>query len=108
MAENKTAESVAEEPNGTVEATNANIELVLDIPLALQVQLGEARLPLRDVLRLGPGSVIRLNKSEGDPVELYVNGRLIATGQVVTTPEGSVGVQVNSIVTRMERIRSIR
>lgn len=90
------------------ETPAGNLDLVMDIPLAIQVQLGETRMTLREVLKLGAGSLIRLNKSESEAVELFVNGKLVATGQIVTTPEGSVGVQVHSIVTRMERIRSLK
>ncbi|MBM3215088.1 flagellar motor switch protein FliN [Candidatus Poribacteria bacterium] len=105
MAENN-AGSLTE--NGDSDAGSANIEMVLDIPLSVQVQLGEVRMSLRDVLKLGSGSMIRLNKSDGDAVDLYVNGKLVANGQIVTTPEGTVGVQVTQIATRMERIRSLR
>ena len=83
-----------------------NLDMLLDIPLSIHVRLGETRLPLRDVLTLSPGSTLQLNRSENEPVELYVNGKLIATGQVIQTPEGNVGVEVSTIVTRAERIRS--
>lgn len=96
------------EDDTTDETPAGNLDLVMDIPLAIQVQLGETRMTLREVLKLGAGSLIRLNKSESEAVELFVNGKLVATGQIVTTPEGAVGVQVHSIVTRMERIRSIK
>ena len=90
---------------GTSGATQANIELLMDIPLSIQVRLGETRLPLREVLSLSPGATLRLNRSDREPVELYVNGKLIGTGQVIQTPEGNVGVEVSSIVTRAERLR---
>ena len=85
--------------------TQANIDLLMDIPLSIQVRLGETRMPLRDVLSLSPGSTLRLNRSENDPIQLFVNGKLIGTGQVIQTPEGNVGVEVSSIVTRAERLR---
>ncbi|GIX07177.1 MAG: hypothetical protein KatS3mg115_1580 [Candidatus Poribacteria bacterium] len=85
-----------------------NIELLLDIPLTITVELGEARLPLEEVLRLGPGSVLRLNRGEHEGVELRVNGRLIATGQIIQLPEGGIGVEVVSIATRSERLRSLQ
>lgn len=107
MAESRSG-ALRPEEETEEEALPEHLDLVLDIPLTVQVQLGEARLTLREVLKLGAGSLIRLNKSESEAVELYVNGKLIATGQIVTTPEGTVGVQVHSIVTRLERIRSLR
>lgn len=100
--------NLAESTDEPASAGSANMDLILDIPLTVQVHLGETRLPLRDVLNLNAGSILRLNKNEGDPVELSVNGKLIATGDIVTTPEGAVAVRVTSIVTRMERIRSLR
>jgi flagellar motor switch protein FliN/FliY len=107
MANNKVG-GLLPEDELSEETPPANLDLVLDIPLAMQVQLGETRMTLREVLKLGVGSLIRLNKSEAESVELYINGKLVATGQIVTTPEGTVGVQVHSIVTRMERIRSLK
>ena len=107
MADSRLGALVPEDDT-TDETPAGNLDFVLDIPLAIQVQLGETRLTLREVLKLGAGTLIRLNKSESEAVELYVNGKLIATGQIVTTPEGTVGVQVHSIVTRMERIRSLK
>jgi flagellar motor switch protein FliN/FliY len=103
--EEGTPDEQAQESN-TGQRAPANIEMLLDIPLSIQVRLGETRLPLRDVLNLSAGSTLRLNRSENEPVELYVNGKLIATGQVIQTPEGNVGVEVSTIVTRAERIRS--
>ena len=85
-----------------------NIEMLLDIPLTITVELGEARLPLEEVLRLGPGSVLRLNRGEHEGVDLRVNGKLIATGQIIQLPEGGIGVEVVSIVARAERLRSLQ
>ena len=93
------------EPGGS---GNANIDMLLDIPLSIHVRLGETKMALRDVLKLAPGEIIRLNRSEGDGVELYVNGRMIATGQIIQTPEGNIGVEIGSIVTRAERLRSVK
>jgi len=92
---------------GGSDAERANMDILLEVPLAVHVQVGQTRMPLREVLKLGPGSILRLNKQEGEGVELYINGRLIANGQIIQTPEGNVGVEVTSIVNRAERMRSV-
>jgi len=85
-----------------------NLELILDIPLQIDVQLGQTKMPLKEVLELSSGSIIKLNKSESDPVELLINGKLVAEGQIVLTDKNTLGIQVTSIVNRVERIRSLR
>jgi flagellar motor switch protein FliN/FliY len=105
MEENVVNEDIADD--AVAAAEQANMEILLDVPLAVHVQVGQTRMPLREVLKLGPGSILRLNKNEGDGVELYINGRLIANGQIIQTPEGNIGVEVTSIVTRAERLRSV-
>ena len=85
-----------------------NLELILDIPLQIDIQLGQTKIPLREVLELSSGSIIKLNKSESDSVELLINGKLVAEGQIVVTNRNTLGVQVTSIVNRVERIRSLR
>ena len=105
MEENVVNEDIADD--GAPAAEQANMDILLDVPLVVHVQVGQTRMPLREVLKLGPGSILRLNKNEGDGVELYINGRLIANGQIIQTPEGNIGVEVTSIVTRAERLRSV-
>ena len=105
MEENVVNEDVADD--GSAAAEQANMDILLDVPLSVHVQVGQTRMPLREVLKLGPGSILRLNKNEGDGVELYINGRLIANGQIIQTPEGNLGVEVTSIVNRAERMRSV-
>jgi flagellar motor switch protein FliN/FliY len=95
------------EDEGTTDNERANMDILLDVPLSVHVQVGQTRMPLREVLKLGPGSILRLNKHEGEGVELYINGRLIANGQIIQTPEGNLGVEVTSIVNRAERMRSV-
>jgi len=85
----------------------SRLDLVMDISLPLTVELGRARMQIQDLLRLAPGSVIELDKSAGDPVELLINDRPIAKGEVVVIDE-NFGVRLTSIVTPTERIRSLR
>jgi flagellar motor switch protein FliN/FliY len=68
-------------PNDTVVAATRN--LVMDIPVSLSVELGQTQLEVREVLALGAGSVIELNKLQEEPVDIRINGRLIARGEIV-------------------------
>jgi flagellar motor switch protein FliN/FliY len=85
-----------------------NLELILDIPLQIDIQLGQTKMPLNEVLELASGSIIKLNKSESDPVELLINGKLVAEGKIVVTEGNILGIQVSSVVNRVERIRSLK
>jgi flagellar motor switch protein FliN len=76
--------------------TPPNLELLLDIPVKLSVELGSAQMSMQEVLQLGPGSVVQLDKSADDPVELYVNQRLVARGQVVMMDE-RFGIKITEI-----------
>lgn len=75
----------------------ANLDMVLDVPVSLSVELGSTQLPMKDVLELGEGSVITLDKEADAPVELFVNGRLIARGEVVVV-EDRFGIKITEIV----------
>jgi flagellar motor switch protein FliN/FliY len=85
----------------------ARLDLILDISLPVTVELGRARMQIQDILKLGPGSIIELEKSAGDPVELLINDRPIAKGEVVVIDE-NFGIRLTSIVTASERIRTLR
>jgi flagellar motor switch protein FliN/FliY len=83
-----------------------NLDLIVDIPVRITVELGRTRKTIGEVLALGPGSVVELNKMAGEPVDVLVNGKLIARGEVVVIDE-SFGIRVTDIVSRAERIRSM-
>lgn len=76
---------------------NHNMDLLMDVTLPLSVQLGSTRMLVRDILSLGPGSVIELDKAAGEPVDLLVNDKLIARGEVVVIDE-NFGIRVVEIV----------
>lgn len=80
-----------------------NIDLLLDVPLQVTVELGRTRMQIREILELGKGSVVELDKLAGEPVEIFVNGKLIAKGEVVTIDE-NFGVKITDIVSRRERV----
>ena len=91
--------------SGPPDATR--LDLILDVTLPVTVELGRARMQIQEVLKLVPGSVIELEKLAGDPVDLYINDRPIAKGEVVIIDE-NFGIRLTSIVTATERIKTLR
>lgn len=75
-----------------------NLDLVLDVPVNLTIELGGCQLPMREVLQLNVGSVVQLDKPADAPVELTVNGKLIARGEVVVI-EDRFGVKITEVIT---------
>jgi flagellar motor switch protein FliN len=84
-----------------------NLDIVMDIPLQVTVELGRSRKRINDVLRMGPGSVVELEQMEGEPVDILINETLIAKGFVVVEKE-KYGIRISEIVSRKERMKSIR
>lgn len=82
-------------------------ELLLDVELPVSVSFGMAELPLKDVIKLTTGSIIELNRTVSEPVEVVVNNRVIARGEVVVI-DGNYGVRIQHIVSRQERLRTLR
>ena len=83
-----------------------NYELLLDVQMVLTVELGRTSKYIKDILNLGEGSIIELDKLAGDPVDLLVNGKLIAKGEVVVIDE-NFGVRVTNIIGPAERLATI-
>jgi flagellar motor switch protein FliN/FliY len=88
------------------ESTKNNLDLILDIPLSVTVELGRSKMLINDLLQLGQGSVIELTKLVGDPLEILVNDKLVARGEVVVVNE-KFGVRLTDIVDPMERVKSL-
>jgi flagellar motor switch protein FliN len=80
-----------------------SMDLLLDVDLDLSVELGRANVPVREILQLGSGSIVELNKLAGDSVDVLVNGRLIARGEVVVVDE-NFGVRITEILNPSDRI----
>ena len=81
-----------------------SLDLILDIPLTVAVELGRSKILINDLLQLGQGSVIELTKLVGEPLEVLVNNKLVARGEVVVVNE-KFGVRLTDIVTPMERVQ---
>ena len=92
-----------------VPATNRprNLDLILDIPLKVTVELGRTKMVVHDLLALGQGSVIELNKLAGEPMEVLVNDKLVARGEAVVVNE-KFGVRLTDIISPMERIQQLK
>ncbi len=94
------------EPEPPSKQPARNIEFILDIPLEVTVELGRTSMLINDLLQLGQGSVIELNKLAGEPLEILVNKKLIARGEVVVVNE-KFGVRLTDIVSPIERVKSL-
>ncbi|MGH7894693.1 MAG: flagellar motor switch protein FliN, partial [Candidatus Binatia bacterium] len=88
------------------QATVRNFDLLLDIPLEVTVELGRARLTLRELLALTAGSVVELGKLAGEPLDVLVNGKLVARGEAVMAND-KFGVRLTDIVSHSERIAGL-
>ena len=97
-------DSNAEFPGGK---TGQNLDMVMDIPINLSLELGHTRMSIRELLRLTQGSVVKLDRPGGDPLDILVNGCLVARGEVVVINE-RFGVRITDIVSPEERIRRLR
>lgn len=84
-----------------------NIDLILDVPLNMSVILGRTQRSIKDVLSLEPGSIVELDKYAEEPLEIYVNGKLIAEGEVVVLDE-KFGIRINSIMSAKERVETLK
>ncbi len=85
----------------------SGLDLILDVPLRVTVELGRTRMAIRDVLDLGKGSVVELDRLAGEPVDMLVNGKLIARGEVVVIDE-SFGIRVTDIVNPVDRVSNLK
>src|SRR5215510_16000690 len=83
-----------------------DIDLILDIPVQLTVELGRTKIPIRNILQLAQGSVVELDGLAGEPMDVLVNGCLIAQGEVVVVNE-KFGIRLTDIITPSERIRKL-
>lgn len=88
-------------------SSSTNLELLLGVTLLVTVELGRARMSIEEVLKLGPGSVVELDKQAGEPVDVLVNDRLVARGEVVVIDD-RFGVRITDVLPPAQRINSLR
>ncbi len=92
----------AAEPNQEV-----NVEFILDVPVTLSMEVGRTRVPIRNLLQLNQGSVVELDREAGEPLDVFVNGTLIAHGEVVVVNE-KFGIRLTDVISPAERIRKLK
>lgn len=96
------------DPNASQDTGSVHsLDFILDIPLKVTVELGRTKMSIRDILQLVQGSVIELSKFAGEPLEVLVNDRLVARGEVVTVNE-KFGIRLTDILSPMERIEQLK
>lgn len=83
-----------------------NIDFILDIPMQVTVQVGSTKMVIRELLQLGQGSVIELEKLAGEPMEVLVNNKLVARGEVVVVNE-KFGVRLTDVISAAERVQQL-
>ena len=88
-------------------AGDLNLDVILDVPVSLSLEVGRARIPIRNLLQLNQGSVVELDRAAGEPLDVYVNGTLIAQGEVVVVND-RFGVRLTDVVSPSERIKRLR
>jgi len=96
----------AQPPSRKGSGDNVDLDFILDIPLQVTVEIGRARLLVNDLLQLGQGSVIELSKLVGDPLDILVNDKVVARGEIVVVND-RFGVRLTDIVSPMERVQHI-
>ena len=85
---------------------NPNLDVILDIPVTISMEVGATQIPIRNLLQLNQGSVIELDRLAGEPLDVLVNGRLIAHGEVVMVNE-KFGIRLTDVVSQQERVQRL-
>jgi flagellar motor switch protein FliN len=107
QANNRKSAEFSELTKSEVVSDSKNIDFILDIPLEVTVELGRTSMPIYDLLQLGQGSIVELNKLAGEPLEILVNQKLIAKGEVVVVNE-KFGIRLIDVVSTKERVENLR
>ncbi len=88
-------------------STSVNLDMVLDVPVTISMEIGRTKIPIRNLLQLNQGSVVELDRLAGEPLNVLVNGTLIAHGEVVVVNE-KFGIRLTDVISPSERIRKLR
>lgn len=102
--ENLRADAILNQPD---ENKEVNLDVILDVPVTLSMEVGRTRIPIRNLLQLNQGSVVELERAAGEPLDVFVNGTLIAHGEVVVVNE-KFGIRLTDVISPQERIRKLR
>ena len=96
----------ASQDNGSDQSGKYDMDLILDLPLDVSVELGKVKMPVNELLQLGRGSILELTKPVGEPLDIYINNKLIAKGEVVILDD-KFGVRVADIINPVDRVKSL-
>ena len=88
-------------------AADTNLDVILDIPVTLSMEIGRTRVSIQDLLQLAKGSVVELDRMAGEPLDVLVNGTLVARGEVVVVND-KFGVRLNDVVSPADRVQTLR
>ncbi len=91
----------------TVTGKDVNLDVILDVSVSLSMEAGRTRVPIRNLLQLNQGSVVELDRTAGEPLDVYVNGTLIAHGEVVVVND-KFGIRLTDVISPAERLRKLR
>ncbi|SKA21762.1 flagellar motor switch protein FliN/FliY [Lysobacter spongiicola DSM 21749] len=94
-------------PDADVKGADLNLDVILDVSVSLSLEVGRTRIPIRNLLQLNQGSVVELERGAGEPLDVFVNGTLIAQGEVVVVND-RFGVRLTDVVSPAERIKRLR
>lgn len=86
---------------------DVNLDVILDVAVTLSMEAGRTRVPIRNLLQLNQGSVVELDRAAGEPLDVYVNGTLIAHGEVVVVND-KFGIRLTDVISPAERLRKLR
>lgn len=86
---------------------DVNLEVILDVPVTLSMEVGRTRIPIRNLLQLNQGSVVELERAAGEALDVFVNGTLVAHGEVVVVNE-KFGIRLTDVISPAERIRKLK
>jgi flagellar motor switch protein FliN len=88
-------------------ARDVNLEVILDVPVTLSMEVGRTRISIRNLLQLNQGSVVELDRAAGEPLDVFVNGTLVAHGEVVVVND-KFGIRLTDVISPAERIKKLK
>ena len=106
-AESAPTPALEASPAATPADADKNLELILDVPVTLAMEIGRVRVPIRNLLQLTQGSVVELERLAGEPLDVTVNGTLIAHGEVVVVNE-RYGIRFTDVISAAERVQKLK
>jgi len=95
------------ESDARPQAGDTNLDVILDIPVTLSMEIGRTRVSIQDLLQLAKGSVVELDRIAGEPLDVLVNGTLVARGEVVVVND-KFGVRLNDVISPADRVQTLR